>query len=152
MERHSGQNSCLYNRIDVSIHDIDVSITDVHVSIIDVDVLIMYRSSISMFRSLMFMYRSSMSTFRSLSRGVTKSSITGKKGSRQDSNWCTHLTLLGNCGFCVLTRIFLLITWQWKWNWKFWMPKFLFFFNALSAGLWIMSTAYSRAELNYIKF
>ena len=49
MERHSGQNSCLYNRIDVhvsiididisisvSIIDIDVSITDVHVSIIDV--------------------------------------------------------------------------------------------------------------------
>ena len=41
MERHSGQNSCLYNRIDVFIHDIDVSITDVHVSIIDVDVSIL---------------------------------------------------------------------------------------------------------------
>ena len=40
MERHSGQNSCLYNRIDVFIHDIDVSITDVHVPIIDVDVSI----------------------------------------------------------------------------------------------------------------
>ena len=38
MECHSGQNSCLYNRIDVFIHDIDVLITDVHVSIIDVDV------------------------------------------------------------------------------------------------------------------
>ena len=57
MERHSGQNSCLYNRIDVSIHDIDVSITDVHVSIIDVDVSIIdeimstFRSWIAMFRS-----------------------------------------------------------------------------------------------------
>ena len=39
MERHSGQNSCLYNRIDVS------SITDVHVSIIDVDVSIHLRRS-----------------------------------------------------------------------------------------------------------
>ena len=51
-ERHSGQNSCLYNRIDVSTHDIDVSITDVHacidhrcryfdhVSIINIDVSI----------------------------------------------------------------------------------------------------------------
>ena len=42
MERHySGQNSCLYNRIDVSIHDIDVSITDVHVPIIVVDISIL---------------------------------------------------------------------------------------------------------------
>ena len=35
MECHSGQNSCLYNRIDVSITDVHVSIFDIDVSILD---------------------------------------------------------------------------------------------------------------------
>ena len=60
MERHSGRNSWLYNRIDAFIHDIIEMMISTSRSL-----MFMYRSSMSMFRSLMCMYRSSMSTFRS---------------------------------------------------------------------------------------